>query len=496
MSMCEEIKERLCEFLDGELPQADRAVVESHLQSCSACRKELSVLREAASAVRTMDRHPAPASILAGVRAGLRQPRAPAARPEVVRPEASFWFRRALSVAAVLIVAVLIYLAYTPQEREQHALAPARPAVTGGAKTAEPADAKRVAPVITSEAAPAPTASKANVSAPVEDRFDPPKSLAKAESDKFLLNKAKTRDEAAGVRAKQGELAFEAKPAAAQPFDIAEKRPMEEQAEPADDGREGDAFPRSATTPVATVRQEAKKGPSVQGDRENVDHLKDLEVADTQQQEVPAPARIEPKAPTKPTGGVAAKGSGSPNRGATQDGQVATVEKESQTPLIQKPASTLTEGRKVLTVPAKDLNIVLEDLRRLAAASGGELAWQPSRSRLADRKKDLARRAQAKEVVEPLGTERAVIRVPQARLEELLRAAEQYRARLLLNTEKDMEAPAEQGAQQADKMDAAAGGEFIQVVLDILPQAVPAAVEAVRTDQEAPAESNRERPQH
>jgi hypothetical protein len=45
-------------------------------------------------------------------------------------------------------------------------------------------------------------------------------------------------------------------------------------------------------------------------------------------------------------------------------------------------------------------------------------------------------------------------------------------------------------------MDAAAGGEFIQVVLDILPQAVPAAVEAVRTDQEAPAESNRERPQH
>lgn len=491
MRMCEEIKERLCEFLDGELPQADRAVVESHLQSCSACREELSALREAASAVRTMDRHPAPASILAGVRAGLRQPRAPAATPEVVRPEASFWFRRALSVAAVLIVAVLIYLAYTPQKREQHALAPARPAVTGGAKTAEPADAKRVAPVITSEAAPAPTASKANVSAPVEDRFDPPKTLAKAESDKFLLNKAKTRDEAAGARAKQGKLAFEAKPAADQPIDIAEKRGMEELA-----GRVGDAPAISATTPVATVRQEAKKDPSVQGDRENVDHLKDLEVADTQQQEVPAPARIEPKAPTKPTGGVAAKGSGSPNRAATQDRQVATVEKESQPLLMQEPASTLRAGRQVLTVPAKDLNIVLEDLRRLAAASGGELAWQPSRSRLADRKKDLARRAKANEVVEPLGTERAVIRVPQARLEELLRAAEQYRARLLLNTEKDLEAPAEQGAQQADKMDAAAGGEFIQVVLDILPQTVPAAVEAVRTDQEAPAESNRERPQH
>ena len=36
---CEQVLERLSEYLDGELPAADRAAVEEHLRGCNACAR-------------------------------------------------------------------------------------------------------------------------------------------------------------------------------------------------------------------------------------------------------------------------------------------------------------------------------------------------------------------------------------------------------------------------------------------------------------------------
>lgn len=48
---CDE--EALTEYLDGELPPARRAAVESHLKTCPSCAAALDLLRAASTAFRT-----------------------------------------------------------------------------------------------------------------------------------------------------------------------------------------------------------------------------------------------------------------------------------------------------------------------------------------------------------------------------------------------------------------------------------------------------------
>lgn len=57
---CEEIKELLSEYVDGELSAADAASVEEHLAGCEACRAELEALRQTAALVRSLPRADAP----------------------------------------------------------------------------------------------------------------------------------------------------------------------------------------------------------------------------------------------------------------------------------------------------------------------------------------------------------------------------------------------------------------------------------------------------
>jgi anti-sigma factor RsiW len=53
---CENIRELLNAYIDGILSDKDRAVVESHLQTCNDCRNELDELKAAIKLVRGMDR--------------------------------------------------------------------------------------------------------------------------------------------------------------------------------------------------------------------------------------------------------------------------------------------------------------------------------------------------------------------------------------------------------------------------------------------------------
>lgn len=116
MSQCANIRELLCEWLDGELSAEQREAVERHLQGCEVCREELESLRNAASAVQGLPRRAAPPTVLQAVRSGLREADAagagPAAAAVPARPH--YWRAGWLSAAAVVLVAVLVYLAYAP----------------------------------------------------------------------------------------------------------------------------------------------------------------------------------------------------------------------------------------------------------------------------------------------------------------------------------------------------------------------------------------------
>lgn len=68
---CAEVRPRLSPHLDGDLPAEAGAAVRKHLESCAECRAELELLRLTVSALRRLPELPAPAGILAGVRARL-----------------------------------------------------------------------------------------------------------------------------------------------------------------------------------------------------------------------------------------------------------------------------------------------------------------------------------------------------------------------------------------------------------------------------------------
>lgn len=155
----------------------------------------------------------------------------------------------------------------------------------------------------------------------------------------------------------------------------------------------------------------------------------------------------------------------------------------------------MTPGRQILTVPLKDLAVVMEDLQRLAASSGGELAWQPSQGIRAQKK---AEQQQAQPTKELLGVEQAVMRIPPARMAELLRATEQYRAQLRLSmeaTKNDKQNFDSKAASQTLSKTAAQadedGTEYIQVVLDIQPKSGAAAAEATRSERGRAEESEK-----
>jgi len=68
---CEEIKELLTEYLDGELPVGDAASVEEHAAGCEACRAELEALRQTSALLKSLPRADAPAALARNVAAAV-----------------------------------------------------------------------------------------------------------------------------------------------------------------------------------------------------------------------------------------------------------------------------------------------------------------------------------------------------------------------------------------------------------------------------------------
>jgi anti-sigma factor RsiW len=51
---CRPVRERMSEYLDGELPPRERVAIEAHLEGCAECRAEAEALRQAEDGLKTL----------------------------------------------------------------------------------------------------------------------------------------------------------------------------------------------------------------------------------------------------------------------------------------------------------------------------------------------------------------------------------------------------------------------------------------------------------
>jgi anti-sigma factor RsiW len=103
---CEQARERIQDALDDRLPAGEIRELEEHLESCAACAAERDSLRRTVELLRGLPREPAPASLAATVREGVRS--------EGSSPRGR-WFELPVAAvglaaaAAVLLLAVLVF---------------------------------------------------------------------------------------------------------------------------------------------------------------------------------------------------------------------------------------------------------------------------------------------------------------------------------------------------------------------------------------------------
>jgi len=121
MQSCDQIRDRLLDFTDGELGVDDRCEVEAHLSRCPACSRAARALGETVARVRTLPVPPVSDGLLDGFAAAVQRRIANERRPRV-----SLWRRAtawlddfpglrpvpALSAAAVLGLLLAIGLAH------------------------------------------------------------------------------------------------------------------------------------------------------------------------------------------------------------------------------------------------------------------------------------------------------------------------------------------------------------------------------------------------
>ncbi|MCY3021084.1 MAG: anti-sigma factor [Planctomycetota bacterium] len=174
MGACDDIREELSAYLDGELPQEARAACESHLQACEPCRDALADLQAASAAVAALPKLKAPAGLAARVRQEvLAQPKplhVAATHKDGTSPAsvayATFWHRALFGVAALVMLSFLAFIvlpALAGRMREGSVAKttdhPKKTAESAAAPATAP-EAKQAAPEAAAEKKPAPDASR------------------------------------------------------------------------------------------------------------------------------------------------------------------------------------------------------------------------------------------------------------------------------------------------------------------------------------------------
>jgi len=105
---CGQHRERFGEYLDGEMPEADRSALQAHVAECAECRRELSLLQQTIRAVSELPERTAPVGFRERVTRSLVAGGAQAQGRRII-----VLCARALPVAAMLTL-VLGLLVYVP----------------------------------------------------------------------------------------------------------------------------------------------------------------------------------------------------------------------------------------------------------------------------------------------------------------------------------------------------------------------------------------------
>ena len=113
---CEQMRNLLDEYVDGELSAEGRRAVERHLAGCEACRAELEALKKTAALVGSLPKVNAPEGLARGVEAALASS-ARRKRAVLVRWVGGWG---SLAAAAATLVIVIKYAPWEPA-REQSA---------------------------------------------------------------------------------------------------------------------------------------------------------------------------------------------------------------------------------------------------------------------------------------------------------------------------------------------------------------------------------------
>jgi len=170
--LCETIRERLSELIEGDLPPVERGVAEEHLRDCEGCAREARVLRETLDALRSLPKAEPPPDMVSRIDRAL-DGRSARRRPGRTR-------LRRHAVAMILVVGILVGIVRVlPHDpgllgERRASLPPARPAPrdqatgTEAEETRPAADEDRAAsrggtvapPEAAREAAPAPAATR------------------------------------------------------------------------------------------------------------------------------------------------------------------------------------------------------------------------------------------------------------------------------------------------------------------------------------------------
>lgn len=120
--VCNEVKERLSEYLDGVLPKETKTWVDQHLSACTGCRKELESLKTVVRELNTLHQLEAPGDFLQQLHARMTE------RPWHQRLLRSLYlpvrFKVPIQVAGAVTVAILIFSIVTLQQHEKDRLLP------------------------------------------------------------------------------------------------------------------------------------------------------------------------------------------------------------------------------------------------------------------------------------------------------------------------------------------------------------------------------------
>jgi|GEM_PF-1882337 hypothetical protein len=114
---CLEIRQLLIPYLDSELSESERVIVEAHLHACADCQKEKMLLEKTWAALDAFQAPAVSGSFTGNLMAKIHGHEEPALRPAVAKPGMSLRFAfRVLAPALVSVCVVIVVYLFVQNE--------------------------------------------------------------------------------------------------------------------------------------------------------------------------------------------------------------------------------------------------------------------------------------------------------------------------------------------------------------------------------------------